>query len=582
MGAQSINNRLVITPSNYPSGGVIESDVPVALVGLKGHRIRSIKVTSAKHSQQPFLLHINGCENLKIDEVTLEGVVDDSSKDAWKLTASNGVLCDSPSTCFGSLFIFNTHMPLQLRARDCVVKELLVNAFSGDAFQICADGCQILDGDIYEQLEVYEYDEYHLDVGMLFPLGGGVLRDILVQGISFCGQVSDHPWSAKEPQGLLATDGEFERCVIRDCHFVGVHKEHGVSFGLARDCVVERVVTDGLIRFGDRKSQKTGVNNRVIDCTATVLFEDGSGLEEKRDMTMTTTKRMSDAAARILMQSEGFENSIYLDQAGLPTIGVGHLLTQSEVASGKIHLTSGEVIDMRDGSITDDQVHQLLGDDLPRYEAAVERCIGVRLTQDQFDALVHFTFNVGETALDKSTLKQKLNRGDYEAVPEQIRRWTKVTIDGKKVDSQGLINRRETEVKLWCGDHHKGRSVDTFKQLPRYESQHQVPHYYLKDDAGYTPVFDDPAPPQGTTTYEVRDPEYAAYLAEKERKANSKSFVKSKVNWGALVVAGASVAGLFGIDVSQNTIQAATHGASILGSIFIFVSRTWFTKKFIG
>lgn len=85
--------------------------------------------------------------------------------------------------------------------------------------------------------------------------------------------------------------------------------------------------------------------------------------------------------------------------------------------------------------------------DLMKFERAVTSLITVKLTQGQFDALVLFTYNVGENSLATSTLRRILNAGDYAGVPAQLARWNKN--DGKIM--KGLIRRRAAEAALWDG-----------------------------------------------------------------------------------------------------------------------------------
>lgn len=155
---------------------------------------------------------------------------------------------------------------------------------------------------------------------------------------------------------------------------------------------------------------------------------------------------MSERGRELLSQWEGVEKEMYKDSAGLPTIGVGHLLTQDELSSESIEI-SGVSVPYADG-LTDQQVLDLLSQDLSRFEKAVNETITVSLSQNQFDALVSFSFNVGVNAFRESTLVKMLNQGQYEEVPDQLRRWVKS--GGKKV--QGLVNRRENEIKRWNGD----------------------------------------------------------------------------------------------------------------------------------
>ena len=155
--------------------------------------------------------------------------------------------------------------------------------------------------------------------------------------------------------------------------------------------------------------------------------------------------QMSEQALELLKQWEGFETKVYDDSAGLATIGVGHLITKSEQTSGAI-VISGLPIQYADG-LTDQEVVDLLGQDVQPAEQAVNGGVQVVLDQNQFDALVSFTFNVGAGAFNSSTLLKVLNQGHYDQVPDQLRRWNKA--GGQVV--QGLVTRRENEVKLWDG-----------------------------------------------------------------------------------------------------------------------------------
>ena len=155
--------------------------------------------------------------------------------------------------------------------------------------------------------------------------------------------------------------------------------------------------------------------------------------------------QMSQHGLDLLTQWEGCELEVYNDSAGLPTIGVGHLLTKSELMSGKITL-GGVPVKYSDG-LTQQQAETLLGQDLDPTEAAVNNGVKVKLSQNQFDALTSFTFNVGVAAFTSSTLLRLLNQGQYAQVPEQLMRWTRA--GGRVV--QGLVNRRQNEIKLWNG-----------------------------------------------------------------------------------------------------------------------------------
>ncbi len=104
---------------------------------------------------------------------------------------------------------------------------------------------------------------------------------------------------------------------------------------------------------------------------------------------------------------EGIRNKAYKDTKGIWTIGVGH--TGPEVVEGLVW--------------SDDKVMSTLVNDLRNAEKAVNLYVKVALTQNQFDALVSFVFNVGAGAFKNSTLLKVLNQGNYEEAANQFDRW---------------------------------------------------------------------------------------------------------------------------------------------------------------
>lgn len=153
--------------------------------------------------------------------------------------------------------------------------------------------------------------------------------------------------------------------------------------------------------------------------------------------------RIDQVGIDFIKSVEGVKNFVYADSAGLPTIGVGHLLTQDELTSGKIHI-DGKAYKYHDG-LLDDVIDRLLLRDLHIAELVVNSNVKVKLTQNQYNALVSFVFNVGVGAFRKSTLLRLLNNSDYESVPDQMRRW--IFSAGRQI--QGLKNRRGKEIELW-------------------------------------------------------------------------------------------------------------------------------------
>lgn len=98
--------------------------------------------------------------------------------------------------------------------------------------------------------------------------------------------------------------------------------------------------------------------------------------------------------------------------------------------------------------ITVEQAEQFFREDIAWAEAAVNNYVKVGLTQNQFDALVSFVFNIGTTHFKKSTALKRLNAGNYEGAAEAMKWWNKQK--GKVL--RGLINRRNEEVELFLSD----------------------------------------------------------------------------------------------------------------------------------
>lgn len=138
---------------------------------------------------------------------------------------------------------------------------------------------------------------------------------------------------------------------------------------------------------------------------------------------------MSDNGLRLAMESEGLRVVAYRDGAGLPTIGYGHC---AGVRLGD--------------TCTPDEAERWLREDILIAEAAVSQLARVALVQNQFDALVDFTFNLGAGALGGSTLLRRLNSGDYAGAAIEFPRW--VHDAGGHVEP-GLVTRRDRERQLF-------------------------------------------------------------------------------------------------------------------------------------
>ena len=139
-------------------------------------------------------------------------------------------------------------------------------------------------------------------------------------------------------------------------------------------------------------------------------------------------RHVTEEGLNLIKRFEGFSHTIYICPAGYPTIGYGHVVLaheQDQFATG----------------ITQAEATELLRKDVRIAERAVLRLISVPLTDGQFDALVSFTFNLGAGALQRSTLRRKVNRGEHKGVPAELMKW--VWAAGKKLP--GLVRRRQAE-----------------------------------------------------------------------------------------------------------------------------------------
>lgn len=147
--------------------------------------------------------------------------------------------------------------------------------------------------------------------------------------------------------------------------------------------------------------------------------------------------KTSQSGIDFIADHEGLRLTVYADQAGLNTIGYGHLIKPGEEY-------------LYGAPITQVQAKELLAGDLVIAENAVNNNITRVLNQNEFDALVSLTFNIGAYAFRTSTVCKRINADDTkENITEAWLRWDKVTINGELVSSRGLYTRREDEVQLF-------------------------------------------------------------------------------------------------------------------------------------
>ena len=147
----------------------------------------------------------------------------------------------------------------------------------------------------------------------------------------------------------------------------------------------------------------------------------------------------------MIKHHEGVRQKAYRCPAKLWTIGVGHVMYPEQ---GKLKLEDRMSVPLRpedDRAFSMEEVDGILRSDLARFERGVAQYCPVPLTQGMFDGLVSFSFNLGLGGLQRSTLRQKVLRGDFEGASEEF---LKYTIAGGKV-LKGLVNRRNDEKALF-------------------------------------------------------------------------------------------------------------------------------------
>jgi lysozyme len=156
--------------------------------------------------------------------------------------------------------------------------------------------------------------------------------------------------------------------------------------------------------------------------------------------------KVSAATIQMIKHHEGVRTKPYRCPALLWTVGVGHVIDPSHIAVKYEERKNLPIPAGWDRVLTMGEVDDLLSQDLVRFERGVLRnCPSAIGRQGVFDALVSFSFNVALGSLQRSTLRMKTNRGDFEGAAEEFMKWTKA---GGRV-LPGLVKRRNDERALY-------------------------------------------------------------------------------------------------------------------------------------
>jgi lysozyme len=145
--------------------------------------------------------------------------------------------------------------------------------------------------------------------------------------------------------------------------------------------------------------------------------------------------KVSQKGLDLIKKFEGFSAKPYICPAGVPTIGYG-----------ATYYTNGTKVTMSDEPISEEWAEKLLSNMVHTYEKGVESLVIPKITQNQFDALVSFAYNVGVTNFRKSTLLRLVNKDpNNPEIATQFMKWVR---GGGKVIN-GLIKRRQIESQLY-------------------------------------------------------------------------------------------------------------------------------------
>jgi len=145
--------------------------------------------------------------------------------------------------------------------------------------------------------------------------------------------------------------------------------------------------------------------------------------------------KLSPVGVELIKSFEGFSAKPYRCPAGVPTIGYG-----------ATYYTSVRKVTMADAAITKAEATVLLANMLGSYERAVDTYCIDTITQNQFDALVSFAYNLGTGALKSSTLLKKVNADPNDPIIRaEFMKW----VNAGGVTLAGLVRRRHDEADLY-------------------------------------------------------------------------------------------------------------------------------------
>lgn len=177
--------------------------------------------------------------------------------------------------------------------------------------------------------------------------------------------------------------------------------------------------------------------------------------------------KTSKKGIELIKHWEGYEKVAYVCPGGVLTTGYGH--TNSSPTANIYPVYEGKVV-------TEEQAHQQLVEDLVYYENVVNGQIKGRCTQEMFDAMVSFTYNLGGGAFRDSLIDDYTNSGEYKKATDQMKLY--VNANGKPL--QGLINRRNDEVKLYESNLPSANKTIISQQIHEFKNEYGIHKFAYK------------------------------------------------------------------------------------------------------
>ncbi|MDP2686445.1 MAG: lysozyme [Aequorivita sp.] len=145
--------------------------------------------------------------------------------------------------------------------------------------------------------------------------------------------------------------------------------------------------------------------------------------------------KLSEKGLNLIKKYESFRNNPYLCPAGIATIGYG-----------ATYYPNGTKVTLKDKPITLKEAEELLKDTVINFEDGVTNMVKKPINQNQFDALVSFSYNLGLNALKGSTLLKKVNKNPNDiTITQEFGKW----VNANKKKLNGLVKRRNSEAYLY-------------------------------------------------------------------------------------------------------------------------------------